>query len=261
MISRYNRSLLADVCIAVAALGAVACHRVPDSVIQPEQMSQLLADSYTAEALVDGQRQQFFSDSARLAVKQAVLAKHGVDQAKLDSSYRWYAHNPEVYVDMCDRTIEILKQRIGESSARAVKSAVSAPGDSVDLWQDVRYMMVSDRTPTRFVTFNFDADRNTQSGDVYDWHVKYFNNMPRARWTMVADYADGGSEWIDSETATEGWNHLRLSTDSTRVLKRVYGTIELQPYQGRAIYLDSIRLTRRRIDRDSYPYRYQLRKR
>lgn len=261
MNKKFNSSILYSAGLVAVAVAAAGCHHVPKSVLQPEEMSQLLADTYTAEAMVDMQRQQFFSDSARLAVKQAVLKKHGVNQAMLDSSYRWYAHNPKEYVDMCDRTIEILKGRLNESSARAAKAGVSAPGDSVDLWQDVRHVMVSDRTPSRFITFNMQADKNTKPGDVYDWHVKYFNNMPRARWTLVADYADGGSEWVEKETSDEGWNHLRLRTDSTRKLKCVYGAIELQPYQGRPIYLDSIRLTRRRIDRESYQYRYQLHKR
>lgn len=247
--------------MTAVALTATACHHVPKSVVQPDEMAALLADIYTAEAMVDAQRHRFMSDSSRLAVKQAVLAKYGVDQAMLDSSYSWYAHNPERYVEVCDNTIEILRERLKKSGAAAAGSAMSAAGDSVDIWRSARFMAVTDRSPSRFVTFNIRADKNSKPGDVYDWHVKFFNNMPRARWTMAVDYTDGSSEWISTESYNEGWNSLRLMTDSTRTPREVYGTVELQPYQGASIYLDSIRLTRRRIDHTAYPLRYNQRSR
>ena len=103
--------------IAVALL-AVACSKTPKGIIPPEEMAQLMADIHTAEAVIELNRGEYRSDSLKQAFKQSVYARHGVDAATVDSSYMWYGRNINSYLEVYDRTIEILEHRLIESGNR-----------------------------------------------------------------------------------------------------------------------------------------------
>ena len=116
--------------VALVAVSALlpACKGVPDHVIPPDEMSELLADRHIAEAVVDYNGPQWRTDSQRIALRDAVYLRHGVTQADVDTSLDWYGHNIGRYMEVYDRTIEILESRITGSDARvrAEQSAIRA---------------------------------------------------------------------------------------------------------------------------------------
>ena len=175
-----TRARKLKVAAALAVLALSACSKVPSGVIAPEEMAQLLADIHTGESVIDMNRMEFSSDSAKQAYKQSVYARHGVTAEQVDSSFGWYGRNISQYMEVYDRTIEILDRRLIETGNRiAADAALSIAGDSVDVWPNPRFITFNSHMPSRFATFSFAADENWEPGDSYTWRAKFFRSEER----------------------------------------------------------------------------------
>ncbi|WP_290375446.1 hypothetical protein, partial [uncultured Muribaculum sp.] len=71
-------------------------------------------------------------------------------------------------------------------------------------------------------------------------------------WTMAVDYTDGTSDYMTSSVNQDGWNELKLVTDSAKTAKYIYGNISMNPIPGESVYLDSISLVRSRFSPSTY---------
>ncbi len=246
--------------VVLAAALAVGCHGVPSNVIQPEEMAQLMADVHTGEAVVDMNRRDYETDSAKQAFKQSVYIAHGVTAEQVDSSMAWYGRNITKYMDVYDRTIEILEHRLNEMGNRvAAEAAMSASGDSVDVWPYPRYIAISPVSPTNIITFAFASDENWQAGDVYTWRAKFFNNGSDTEWKIAAAYDDGGVETVYSTNSGDGWREITFRADSTRALTNIAGYLLAGMPEYGTLQLDSIALVRKRLNPARYTERYRQR--
>lgn len=251
------RTMKRLISILALAMLLAACSKVPSGVIAPEEMALLMADLNTGEAVIDMNRSSYTGDSARQAFKQSIYMKHGVTSAEVDSSFSWYGRNITVYMDVCDRTIEILEQRLIEIGSRvAAEAAMSVAGDSVDVWGGPRFMRIYDRLPSRTLTFDFSRDENWERGDGYFWRVKFFNSHAKARWQMTAEYADGNVEYINRDIEGDGWQELKLMTDSTGDATRIYGALTIENRPGTTVTFDSMEVVRKRLNPATYSQRY-----
>lgn len=234
--------------IALAAVLA-ACNGVPDYVVQPDDMASLMADVRMADAVVSIQAREYSNDTARMSLRRAVLARHGVSEEQFDTSLVWYGHNIGRYQEVTERSIEILEQRLKDASARAAgEAALSVAGDSVDIWTAPQLFAVTRRSPTNYIAFSFDTDRNWEPGDIYTFRTRVVTPMAEARWNMTAEYDDGAKEMVtySMNLSEPRRQELTLVTDSTRTAVRISGWIELKPDGHRPAVIDSVGLTRRR---------------
>lgn len=233
--------------IALAAL-TMACNRVPDEVIQPEEMAQLMADIRVADAVISVNGYDYRTPVSREALKQAVYERHGVTQAQFDSSLVWYGHNIGRYQEVTDRSIEILEDRLQNAGSAATQAAMSVAGDSVDVWDRPRAYMFNEKSPSKFLTFELEPDRNWNDGDVYTWHARFPVSSASATWTITAEYDDGAVEWVQSTVQPNmpGRQEITFFTDSTRRATHISGWLELQTAPPRPVIVDSIGLVRRR---------------
>lgn len=252
------RTTLNSIFILLALLTA-ACSGVPSDVIQPEEMAQLMADVHTGEAVVDMNRWDYESDSMKLVFKESVYAKHGVTSEQVDSSMAWYGRNITRYMDVYDRTIEILEQRLTETGNREAAAAMSIAGDSVDVWPYPRYLSFTPLSPSGYITFRFNADENWEKGDVYTWRAKFIINGNDGEWGMAATYSDGAVETIYSGYGQEGWREITLRSDSTRTMTSLRGYMRADLGQTRMALVDSIEIIRKRLSPDDYGQRYRQR--
>ncbi|MDE6108861.1 MAG: hypothetical protein K2F72_01070, partial [Muribaculaceae bacterium] len=178
----------------------------------------------------------------------------------VDTSFEWYGHNMARYMDVSDRTIAILEERLAGSDSRIrAERSMSVAGDSVDVWPDSRFYAVSRRSPTRNITFALDADDNREKGDLYTWRVKVANNQTESGWTMVAEYSDSTKEYISEKINGNGWREINLQTDSTRTAVRIYGSLMLAVPERAAVWLDSVSLVRNHLIPENYSKRYRQR--
>lgn len=239
----------------------VSCQRVPKNIIQPDDMAELLADIHTAEGVVEINYGAYTSDSAKQALKQAVLAKHGVSQDDLDTAFMWYGNHLDRYMDIYAETEEILQERIDRNDAvQAAAVNVSVAGDSVNVWSGARRYMLTPGSPTHALKFDLKRDKNWKKGDMYTLRGKFFNAAGVSHWGMVAEYADTVKETFSAQFSGDGWHEMTFFTDSTRVLKRFYGYTIVAKGQNRTpVFIDSIELVRSRVNPERYVQRYRQR--
>lgn len=245
--------------IALALL-ASSCSKVPSGVLGKEDMAQLMADVHTGESVIEMNRSEYNTDSLKQVFKQSVYARHGVDAATVDSSLAWYGRHIEQYIEVYDRTIEILERRLIESGNRvAAEAAMSVAGDSVDVWPYARFIMINDRMPSKTVVFDAGRDENWERGDIYTWRAKMIGNGNTSRAQLVAEYSDGSIDFISQPLSGDGWKEITLSTDTTLEANRIYGFLEGDNPHGASLRIDSIELVRKRLDESIYTRRYSIR--
>lgn len=243
--------------IVVCALAA--CKGVPGHVLPPEKMAQLMADRHVANAVVENNSSYWRTDSQRIALRDAVYARYGATQADVDTSLYWYAHNISRYMEVCDRSIEILEQRLAGSDSRLRAEQISIAGDSIDVWPYSRYMAFGRRSPSYNVNVSLDKDENREPGDYYTWRAKFSNNSKDGLWTLVAEYSDSTLEYISTRVYGNGWHEISLQTDSTRTANRIYGSLMLKPGDHGPLWLDSISMVRSHLRPDRYSKRFSQR--
>ena len=243
--------IILNALVSVMLMSVVACGS-SDGVLSVERMAQLMADMHTAESVQEFNRVEYNTDSARMVLKQSVYARHGVTAAQVDTSFMWYGHHIDQYIEMYDRVAEILKERMDAIDEDMVDVAKSVVGDSADAWNSVRTRVFDMRYPENYLTFVIDRDDTWNSGDVYEWKFKLFNTREQLDWTMAVDYENGLVETVTGESSGEGWQTLTLPLDSTRSAVRVYGFAALPLAPRDHVYLDSISLVRTRVERAGY---------
>ena len=236
---------------------AVACSKVPGYVIPPNEMAGILADIHVGEAVIELNRTDYRTDSAKMVMLQSVLAKHNVSKHDLDTSFNWYGHNISYYMEVYDKTIDLLERRVAETGNRIAAENISIAGDSVDVWNSAPFITFNNMSPSRFVTFSLNADENWERGDSYTWRAKFTNNTENSIWGIMADYDDGSMEIFTSELSGDGWRELRFFSDSTKTATRVYGYINAKPRGMTSIWADSLMLIRNRLDQESYRQHYR----
>lgn len=244
------KKIPAYIAVGIAAALA-ACNGVPDHVIQLDEMASLMADVRMADAVVTIQAREYNNDTVKLALRRAVLERHGVSEADFDTSLVWYGHNIGKYQEVTQMSIDILEQRLKDATARAAgEAALSVAGDSVDIWTGPLVFSVNRRSPSRYIAFVFDSDRNWEPGDIYTLRSRVVSPLNAVRWNMTAQYDDGSVETTTSSLSVSesGRQELMLVTDSTRTAVRISGWIEVTPDGYRPAVIDSVGLTRRRTN-------------
>lgn len=237
------------------------CSKVPSGVIKPDDMAALLADVHTAEAVVDMNYSDYDTDSLKLVLRQSVYIRHGVNTAQVDSSIAWYGRHMGMYMDVYDRTIEILEHRLIETGNRiAADNALSIAGDSVDVWPNPRFLSINDRLPSRIISFSFGSDPNWEKGDAYTWRAKIFNIDQSAEWLLGVEYDDGSVEWLNDSPDESGWKDITLQTDSSLTAVRLFGYMSVVNRSGTDLRLDSISLVRKRLVPETYHRHYLINK-
>ncbi len=109
---------LAKILIISIIATVIGCKKVPSDVIAPDDMAALMADIHTAEAVVEMNHASYNNDSLKLTMRQSVYMRHGVNSAQVDSSIAWYGRNIKYYMEVYDKTIEILEHRLIETGNR-----------------------------------------------------------------------------------------------------------------------------------------------
>ncbi|MCM1310003.1 MAG: DUF4296 domain-containing protein [Bacteroides sp.] len=245
-------------CAILLLTGALtACERVPDMVLKREPMARLLVDLQLANAAsqqvsIGG----FNPDSLRYQLRETTLARHGVNEAVLDSSMRWYGAHPGSFMKVIDRADSILADSVRRIEASENLALRNAAGDSVNVWPLAPSTLFSRTEPSNFYAFEVAVDSTWQRGDVLTLTFAVDNALSEMSTALIADYAN-------REATTEGITarqyvgdqrryELKLQLDSMMNAERVYGYFHLEPKEGERAFVDSIRLVRTRLISKEY---------
>lgn len=242
--------------IAAATMLLMSCSRTPGYVIPPDRMAEIMADVHTGEAVVDANALAYRADSTKTRLLNAVYAKHGVDAAEVDTSLYWYGHHLKEYMEVYDKTIALLQQRIAEVERAGGKSdkattLTNLDGDSVNVWTGPAIRRNSAGMPSEFITFALSSDRNWEQGDRYTLSVKPLNTRGPVTLNLAVTYNDGTAEYVVSSSPLDHTQRLTLVLDSTKTANSVFGSLHYAPQRNEVSYLDSITLVRTRGRNDN----------
>ncbi len=242
-----NAASLQFVSFIVTMLILAACNGVPDGVLDKDEMASLLADIHKGESAIDVNYSQFDSDSMKRVVRQSVYRAHNVTQAEVDSSYSYYGHHIEDYLEVYDKVIAQLESDLENSNAVIMlDSQIAISGDSVDTWTGARRVWFDRLSPSKALTFELKHDKNWKSGDIYKWSFKTINQRNDLNVRLLVDYDNGMTEYIDAHSNGDGWVSASIKIDPELTPKRVYGYADFNNVEQSRIFLDSISLIRMR---------------
>lgn len=230
---------------AIIPLLIASCGKKDNIVLDKDEMASLMADIHIAEAVVDLNQNLFGDDSSKMLLKQSIYAAHGVTAEVVDSSYRWYGHHIEDYMEVYDKTIKILSNRQKELIS-ATNEQIIIAGDSVNVWPMSNHFEFSNRAATRLVTFTVPADSNWRNNDVFTlrFNMATAKNPVTAR--MVIEYADGKSFYNIAGGKSKGFGEVSIRVDTTMSPVKIAGYIITQPEKNEIVRIDSISLVRMR---------------
>ena len=137
---------------------------VPDGVLSPNEMEDLLYDYHLADAMAqdegidEGYKERMY--------RAAVLKKHDVSQAVFDSSMVYYLRHTEelqkIYEHLSDRLNDEVVALGGSSKGM---SDFSLNGDTANVWTGVSTMVLDPHEPFNLYNFEIPVDTSFHKGD------------------------------------------------------------------------------------------------
>lgn len=236
----------------------IACNRTPDHVIKQDDMAELMADMQLANAVVDAKYEEYLNDSLKKVLKQSVLIKHNISKEKFDTSLYWYGQNLDIYKEVYDNVIEILKERQEDiiEEAKIAGEQMTVTGDSVDIWENGKATIISNYQIGNMaeLKFSIPADVNSRNGDKYEWNMFLLNGGKTANAALFVDYDNGTTEYQSKEFRMDEMNKILIQSDSTLTVTRLYGYMRYNLKDESSLFVDSISLYRSRLNAGRYNY-------
>jgi hypothetical protein len=157
--------------VAVGFLFLSACKpTVPKEYIQPDDMEDLLYDYYVAKGMPSDPNSKETDYDHRYKIN-LVLKKYGLTQAELDSSLKYYYTNMEdlykIYGNVQKRLSETALE-LGASSNEVERfTTQSLSGDTTEVWEGSRQMVLFPKPPYHIFRFSQKADSSYHQGDSF----------------------------------------------------------------------------------------------
>lgn len=228
-----------------------ACQQRPKYVLSDKAMENLLIDIHKTEAVMSLNQSKYRSSESKRTLRQAVYLRHNTTQAEFDSSLVWYGEHLDVYMDIYERVIarlEVENEMIKELIAQDNSQTLTRAGDTVDIWKQEKYHIFSTDKGSNVMAFNITNDENFKRNDHF--LLQFFvRNLPPTSNSVQAYFAIRHNNQIVHYTYADiernGWNILKIQSDSNTNLNEIYGYIAMPPRHDRHImYVDSISLMR-----------------
>jgi hypothetical protein len=138
---------------------------VPSQYIQPNEMEDILYDYHLAGAMA---RNSMADGKNEYAYRLAALKKHGVDQAEFDSSMVYYMQNTNMLHEIYQRLSKRLEsEEMALGGAAANYDRLSSKGDTANVWNGDRSVVLTSQIPYNMYSFAIKADTSFHKGDRY----------------------------------------------------------------------------------------------
>lgn len=139
---------------------------IPSEYIQPDEMEDILYDYHIATSISQVKN---YTPVTQEVLEESVLKKYGVTQKQFDASLAYYVRHTE----HLKKIYEGLSERY-ETEARAQGALVSdfnqyggavQKGDTADVWNKAKSLLLSPYPPRNYETFAIKADTSYHKGD------------------------------------------------------------------------------------------------
>lgn len=206
--------------------------QLPDDIIQPAQMENILYDYHLALGM--GSNVKSSENYQREAYKKYIFKKHHITEAEFDSSMVWYSRNTKelstIYENLSKR-FKREKEHISRLlDGREEKSeAITAYGDTVDIWRNKTLYWLTDAPLANQLTFEIKADSNFHIKDAFEWKADYIFLAGGNATVGMSIVYENDSIIGETRTLTQsGKQTLYLHTDSAYQIKSIHGFIHAE---------------------------------
>lgn len=236
----------------------VACKPgVPKEVIQPSDMEDILYDYYVSQGIVaiPGPRKDD-ENYQRDLYFNAVLKKHGVTRSDFDSSLVYYYTRADRFVGIYRNVQERLSHdalELGASEGEVERfTTQSLSGDTANVWEGNRYVMLIPYAPYNCMQFTQKADTSYHKGDSFMLAFKsdflYQGGSKDALAYLALKYENDSIASQTVHFSVSGNTQLRINACDLKV-KEVMGYFYLgQGYEKNAdlkmLFMTDIQLVR-----------------
>ena len=143
--------------------------QVPSKYLQPDEMEDLMYDYYLSQGISNSQPRT--TDYDRRYNMQAVLKKYGLTNAEFDSTLVYYYN----HMELMDAIYSNIQKRLGDEALELGASEgeverftiQSVSGDTTDVWEGKRQLMLLPIPPYHIVQFSQKADTSYYKGDSF----------------------------------------------------------------------------------------------
>lgn len=213
-----------------AALTVGCGKQVPEEIIQPDRMENILYDYHLSIAMSNNL--SYSENYQREVYKNSVLGKHHITEAEFDSSMVWYTRHTEelaaIYKNLGERFRKEKKHVQNLLAVRENKPDISLPGDTVDVWYDRKLYWLMDTPLADKITFEIPADSNFKAKDAFVWSADYIFLSEGKRKAIM-----GFNVLFDNDSVAgrvqditnSGVQTLYIKSDSAFAIKSVNGFI------------------------------------
>lgn len=208
--------------------------RMPEDIIQPDDMEELLYDYHLAQAMsadISG------SDYKKKLYTDFIFKKHGVTKEYFDTSMVWYTRNPRYLYDIYDELHSRLETEVSEMNAAAgvIVTALDEPSlenDTVELWFGEKTSLLSATPLNNRMVFSSSADSIFLEGDsvVMSFSSRFVQPIGRtvsqhAHTAIVVEYSDDSFISRGKDVNADGVNRLEIPRDYSRKIKEIRGFV------------------------------------
>ena len=241
----------------LACVLLVSCKpKVPDGVIQPDDMADMLYDMHMARAAA---QQTDNPAVSKVAYSQAVLEKYDVTKADFDSSMVYYYTHAE---DL-NKIYKVILERVQDEAVRVGANigeigqyqGLSENGDTANIWKQAGQVILSAYEPYNRMNFTIKADTAFRKGDTYQMNFStdffFQGGIKSAVACIVVKYDNDSTMQYINYVRGDGVHSLRIPYNDSLMVKELNGFIYLNKPKDKAttaklLFIDRIQFVRMR---------------
>ena len=141
---------------------------VPNDIIQPDDMEDILYDYQLADAMAQQTNDYAYN---QVLYREAVLKKYGISTSEFDSSLVYYTRHTEelhkIYESLADR-LRNDAIALGASESEVNRySSTSSTGDTANVWNGYKALVLTTNAPYNVSSYSIAADTTYHTGDSF----------------------------------------------------------------------------------------------
>lgn len=211
-----------------------ACQvEIPEGVIKPDKMEDLLYDYHLAQAITAEETSMSYKKKLHI---NYVFAKHGVTKEELDSSLVWYTRYPKqlskVYAALENRIMAEMENMGVTTAEDDAFNTMMATADTVNLWRAPRVKLLSSTALSNRLAFEYKADSTYVKGDsiVLSFAARHLVAADdsvafNAHAALVVEYADETSAVAGVKVGVDGPYAVAVERNPNSVIKALHGFV------------------------------------
>lgn len=216
-----------------------SCSDRPSNVLKEKEMVSLIVDMELTEAYVNNE--YTLSKKERDEMGKRVLEKHKVSEETLDTTLAWYGRNIDEYAKLYEKVDEEINKRRKKFAQLEGEEFINTN----ELWPYSSHLVISPLSGYDALIFSISSSE-LEKGEVLKFSF-YLPNPTNLKNILGVEYQDGHGE-IFSSNSSKNKVEMELHTDSSKVVSRIFGTVQLNNLKSLPLFIDSINLVGEPID-------------